>query len=144
MDDFTLSSQLNGVASDVEMITKSAKDIGLVLNPTKCEIICFDDKLANMEVFIDYIRVRPEDMTLLGASILEGPAIDKALSIKVDDLTRAVSRLTQLQAHDGLTLLRNCFSMLKFYSTSYVLRHAAATICWRNLTWPSGKVSQRS
>ena len=57
-----------------------------------------------MVVFKDYIRVRPEDMALLSAPILKGPAIDKALSIKVDDLTRTVSRLTQLQAHDDLTL----------------------------------------
>ena len=59
MDDFTLSGQLHTVASDVEMITKSAKDIDLVLNPTKCEIICVDDKSVNMEVFKDYIQVRP-------------------------------------------------------------------------------------
>ena len=58
-------------------------------------------------------------MTLLGVPILKGPAIDKALSIKVDELTRAVSRLTQLQAHDGLTLLRNCFGMPKLH---YILR----------------------
>ena len=72
-----------------------------------------------MEVFKDYIRVRSEDMTLLGVLILKGPAIDKALSIKVDDLTRAVSRLTQRQAHDGLTLQKNCFIKLKLL---YILR----------------------
>ena len=101
------------------MITKSVKDIGLVLNPTKCEIICFDDKSVNMKAFKDHIRVRPEDRTLLGAPILKGPAIDKALSIKIDDLTRSVSRLTQLQTHDDLTLLRNWFSMPKLH---YILR----------------------
>ena len=72
-----------------------------------------------MDVFKDYIRVRPEDMTLLDAPILKGLAIDKALFIKIDDLTRAVSTLTQLQAHDGYTLLRNCFSMPKLL---YILR----------------------
>ena len=35
MGDFTFSGQVDFVASDVEMITKSAKNIGLVLNPTK-------------------------------------------------------------------------------------------------------------
>ena len=75
--------------------------------------------LCNMEVFKDYIRVRPEDMKQLGAPILKGPAIDKALSIKVGDLIRAVSRLIQLQAHDGLTLIRNCVSMPKLL---YILR----------------------
>ena len=75
MDDFTLSGQLDTIVSDVEMITKSAKDIDLVLNPTKYEIIYFDDKSVNMEVFKDYIREKPEDMTLLGAPSLKGPAI---------------------------------------------------------------------
>ena len=58
MDEFALSSQLNTVASDVEIITKSAKYIGLVLNPTKFEIVCFGGKSTNMEIFKDYIRVR--------------------------------------------------------------------------------------
>ena len=75
-----------------------------------------------MKILKGYVRVRPEDMTLLRAPVLTGPAIDKALSIQIDDLTRAVSRLTRLQVHDGLILLRNCFSMPKLL---YILR-----------TWP--------
>ena len=114
MDDCTLSDQLDIVASDVEMITKSAKDIDLVINPTKCEITCLDDKSINIEVFKDYIRGIPDDMILLGSSVLKGPGIDTALSTKIDYFTRAVSRFTQLQAHDGLTSLRNCFSKLLY------------------------------
>ena len=49
-----------------------------------------------MDIFKDYIRVRLEDMTLFGASILEKPDIDKTLAIKIDDLSRTVSRLTKL------------------------------------------------
>ena len=37
----------------------------------------------------------------------------RALSDKIDDLPRAVSRLTLLHVHDGLFLLTNCVSMLK-------------------------------
>ena len=58
-------------------------------------------------------------MTLLGAPILRGLAVDKAIFDKIDDPTRAVSRLTLLHAHDGPILLRNCFSMPKLL---YVLR----------------------
>ena len=48
-----------------------------------------------------------KDMTLLGPPI------------KIDELTRVVSRLTQLHVHGGLTLLRNSCSMPKFL---YILR----------------------
>ena len=58
-------------------------------------------------------------MTLLGAPILVGPAVDRALSAKIEDLTRAVSRLTLLHAYGGLMLLRNCFGMPKLL---YILR----------------------
>ena len=101
------------------MIAKSAKDIDLVPKSTKGEIICCDPKSVNMEIFKDCIRLRPENMTLLGSPILKGPAIDKVLFIKIDNLAIAVTILTQLQAHDGLTLPRNCFSMPKLL---YILR----------------------
>ena len=82
MDGYTLSGQFEAVAADEEMIAKSVKNIDLVLNPTKCEMICFDEKLVNMEIFKDYIRVRSEDMTLLGAQNLKGSAIDQSASHK--------------------------------------------------------------
>ena len=50
-------------------------------------------------------------MTLLGAPILQGPALDKALKTKVDDLDRAVSRVKLLHAHDALVLLKSSLSM---------------------------------
>ena len=37
----------------------------------------------------------------------------RAIFTKIDDLTRAVSRLILLHAHDGQIVLRNCFSMSK-------------------------------
>ena len=49
-------------------------------------MIYFDEKSVNMVIFKDYIRARPKNRTLLDAPILKGPAIDKALSIKIDDL----------------------------------------------------------
>ena len=58
-------------------------------------------------------------MTLLGAPILKGPAVDKALDNKVADLERAMQRLSLLHAHDAMVLLKNSLSMPKLL---YLLR----------------------
>ena len=75
MDYFTVSGQVDVVALDVDMIARSANDIGLVLYPSKCKIICSNEEIAYKPFFKDYIRVRPEDMTLLGATVLRGAAL---------------------------------------------------------------------
>ena len=94
MDDLSLSSDLPTLAKDVKTIIDSEPVTGLRLNASKCEIISEDFNLIeSFEVFKDFARVTKEEMTLLGAPILQGPALDRALQIEVDDLTRAVDRL---------------------------------------------------
>ena len=56
-------------------------------------------------------------MTLLGAQISRGHAMDKVLQEKVDDLDRAITRLKYLQAHDALVLLKNSLSMPRLLYT---------------------------
>ena len=58
-------------------------------------------------------------MTLLGALILQGEALDEALQIKVDELQKAINRLKLLRAHDALVLLKNSISIPKLL---YLLR----------------------
>ena len=50
-------------------------------------------------------------MTLLGAPVLKGKAQDKAIQDKIDDLTRAVERLKQLQTQDALVILQNSLAI---------------------------------
>ena len=47
-------------------------------------------------IFKDFKRIAKEDMTLLGAPILEGKAVDEALKAKIMDLERSVERLSLL------------------------------------------------
>ena len=102
MNDLSLSSELPTLAKDV---IDSEPVTGLRLNASKCEIISEDFNLIeSFEVFKDFARVTKEEMTLLEAPILKGPALDRALQIKVDDLTRAVDRLRLVHAHDALVL----------------------------------------
>ena len=58
-------------------------------------------------------------MTLLGASILQGPGLGSAMQNKVDDLTREVDRLKLLHANDALVLLKNSLTMSRLL---YILR----------------------
>ena len=86
--------------------------------------------IETMHVFKDFIRVPKNQMTLLGAPISRGHAMDKVLQEKVDDLDRAISRLKYLQAHDALVLLKNSLSMprlLYTLRTSYCHDHPLLT-----------------
>ena len=58
-------------------------------------------------------------MTLLGALVLSGRATDKVLQEKISDLDRAIDRLSLVQAHDALCLLKNSTAMPKLL---YILR----------------------
>ena len=61
--------------------------------------------------------VELENITLLGAPVLPGRAIDKAIKQKTEKTEKAISRLPLLQAHDALTLLKNSISVTKLLYT---------------------------
>ena len=55
----------------------------------------------------------------MGAPILEGKALDKALQEKIADLELSVEHLSLLQANDALCLLKNALAMPKL---QFILR----------------------
>ena len=120
IDDLFLSADLLTLAQDVSTIIKAESSTGLKLNSSKCEIIMKDfSQLEHLDVFKDFIRVPKDNLTLLGAPIPQGTALDKALGTKCDDLERAIGRLKLLRAHDALVLLKNSISIPKLL---YLLR----------------------
>ena len=64
--------------------------------------------------------VEKENLTLLGAPIFP-EAIDNVLEAKLENLKLMPSRLTQIDNHQALFLLRNCFGMpkLTYFLSSY-------------------------
>ena len=56
-------------------------------------------------------------MTLLGSPVLKGTAQDAAISHKIDELEKAVDRLSLLHSHDALVLLKNSLTMPKLLYT---------------------------
>ena len=120
IDDLSMSVDLPTLAQDVDTIIKSESSTGLKLNTSKCEITMEDfSKLSQFQIFKDFIKVPKENLKLWEAPILQGQALDKALKTKVDKLERAISRLSLLQSHDALVLLKNNISILKLL---YLLR----------------------
>ena len=68
------------------------------------------------------IPTKKENLTLLGAPVLPS-AVDETLQSKLTSLCRMLDRLEQLDAHEALFLLRNCFAIPML---TYVLRAAAS------------------
>ena len=65
-------------------------------------------------IFKDFKRVAAEDLTILGAPVLEGRAVDNALKDKIVTLERSIKRLSTFQSHhDALCLLKNSIVMPK-------------------------------
>ena len=92
----------------------------LVLNARKCEITAKNFEIIDkLSVFKDLKRVAAEDLTILGAPVLEGRAVDNVLKDKIATLERSIKRLSTLQSHDTLCLLNNSIAIQKLL---YILR----------------------
>ena len=59
------------------------------------------------------MKVSKQDMTHLGALVLKGPSQDAALQHKIEQLERALQRLSLLHSRDALVLLKNSLNMPK-------------------------------
>jgi len=107
---------------NIEKLAEAGRRIGLELNSNKYEVVGLSQAdVDNVDVFKNFKVFQLEDLTLLGAPVQSGRAVDAALEIKCADLTRAVSRLSLLHAHDALVILRNSLSVPKLL---YTLRTA--------------------
>ena len=116
VDNIGLEGEISSVARVVQAIIDSNPLTGLLLNACKCDITA-----KNFDIIDEFAikRVTIEDLTLLAASILEGRAVDKTLQDKIAILERSITRLSKLQSHDALCLLKNSIEMLKLF---YILR----------------------
>jgi len=118
MDDVTLSGSLQSVEQDVITVMDAASKTGLQLNTAKCEVIMEDfTAIPTSSVLNSFLKVEKAEMTLLGSPVLKGMAQDAAISHKIDELKRAVDRLSLLHSHDALVLLKNCLAMPKLLYT---------------------------
>jgi len=109
MDDFTLGGPEDVVDRDIATVTSTRANLGLNLNVSKCEIVHPDGTVLNSPMLSSFKSVTPEAAMLLGAPLLPGKNLDDTLNICCSDLSRAISRLSSIESHDALLLLRSCF-----------------------------------
>ena len=110
LDDLTLAGHQSTVSTDVQRVLDMGGKMGLQLNPIKCEVISHPDAVITYRYLRSFVSVCVADTTLLGASLFPGSQLDNAWADRCAELTRAVDRLSLLNAQDALLLLRVSFS----------------------------------
>ena len=127
LDDGTLGGEADVVFLNFKKLLSTENSLGLKVNPAKCELISLNsiidaNTLRMFEEIAPKIKsVKRGNMTLLGAPVLPS-AVDMALESKLSALLTLLEQLDQVDAHDALFLLRNCFAISKL---TYVLRTSA-------------------
>ena len=99
-------------------------DIGLEINPSKSEIIninstTFHRDIEAIEQLLPGVRVTaPKDLVILGSPI-DAAAIKEHINAQTNTFLLMIDRLSQIDPHPALYLLRNCFSLPRLL---YLLR----------------------
>ena len=80
LDDVTLSGPRQIAVDDIKTIISKSEDMGLELNAAKYEVTYGDSSTPRDDPILKtFQRTEIDDLTLLGAPILSGRAVDKAL-----------------------------------------------------------------
>ena len=126
LDDGTIGGPVPQVIQDYKRIREASAKLGPEVNPTKCELYPINPESERCKNALEeFNKISPgvklkkkENLTLLGAPIFpEG--IKNSLEPKLENLKLMANRLKEIDAHDALFLLRNCFSIPKL---TYFLR----------------------
>ena len=126
LDDGTLGGSLQEVLSDLRLVEVEAAKLGLYLNHSKSELIC-DDSPTREEMLFEVSglhNVSCSQATLLGKPFWKVECISDTIKQKTELLKLMGGRLSHLQSHDALPLLRHSFAIPKF-STLFELLHAS-------------------
>jgi len=124
LDDRILGGLPKNVLADLQTIIRDTAEIGLKLNPSKCEIFIQNSPNQNT-ILADFDKISPGikklhaiNMTLLGASLTDF-ALKPALECKMDTLRRLSDKLEGLLSHHAFHLLRHCLATPRL---QYILR----------------------
>ena len=113
LDDVSLGGPAANVGNDISRIVEEGRELGLVLNTSKCELIAHDDFVPADSLLRSFPRVSIKEADLLGAPLFPGPTLDRAWSDRCAELTRAINRLQSIGSQESLLLLRMSFSAPK-------------------------------
>ena len=119
LDDLSLGGSPETVANDIASLVSLNASFGLNLNLNKCEFYSPSIDSSKHPSFSELQCVDFESLTLLGAALFKGSALDGMLQAHCETLGSAIDDLCQLPAQSSLTLLRSSFGAPKL---SHVLR----------------------
>ena len=97
------------VSEDIQLFKQEGIKLALCLNETKCEVIA-RDHLQPTGSLEDFSVVSLENVSLLGAPLGPGEALDNALEVKCSNVCTAISRFKSIAAHDALIVLPSSLS----------------------------------
>ena len=123
LDDGTLGGDREVVINDVKLIEEEASNLGLWLNRSKSELICYDHTTRGivLSALPGLHVVNPEHAELLGSPLGDANAVDACVNDKIKMLELMGDRLRYLHSHDAITLLRHSFAIPKML---HILRTA--------------------
>lgn len=127
LDDETLADEYKKVLEDFRMVIVEAKELGLEINPNKCELFFVSGKKSDV-IVSEFEKISPgiriidkSELEILGVPIFEeGYAI--AFDKKFNSLQLLISKLNELNAHKAYCLLKNCLFIPKL---TYMMRTCA-------------------
>lgn len=127
-DDGTISDLPHIVLNDLAHLIELSNDIGLKINPSKCELFFHSGTIAD-EIVQKFNSLAPgikivsaENFNLLGAPILDEGFDNMALPI-IEKVKTMFGRLENMHAHSAFFLLKNCFAIPKL---NYLIRSSPA------------------
>mgnify|MGYP003478004916 CR=1 FL=1 len=126
LDDVAMGGDAKTVLEDFLHLEATAKEFGLELNRSKCEVVGHTEETRRL--FATQNIILPEtsmsSVILLGAPLSAGQHLDDVLTVKRKELELLTYRLTLMPAHDSLYLLRNVLTAPRLM---YLLRTAPCT-----------------
>ena len=124
-DDGILAGDVDEVLGDLERLEIAAKELGLKLNPAKCELYftnknnnsLYQATLQRFQKLLPEVKIVGDDeLILLGAPVLE-TSIEMVLRKKLQDLQLMIERLGLLDVHDAWFLLKHCLAIPRLMYT---------------------------
>ena len=130
LDDGAIGDVVNKVILALDQLMAGFPELGEEINGGKCEVILLnhteEEQLQTKNLFhqrFSTIKILSADQQNLLGSPLTDEAVPRCLEEKLAELQRLTERLSLIDAHPALMLLKSCFALPKLL---YVLRTSAA------------------
>jgi len=107
LDDLTIGGKVCDVECDVERVIEVGSAMGLHLNVAKSEIVAPNETIVTGDALLAFSRVEVSNLTLLGAPLFPGRAMDDAWEDRCNEMSRAACKLKDIPAQNSLILMRS-------------------------------------